>query len=110
MQREGYISIDHRASPGLPEDLARQRGFDPMQVGEGRLFESAMQTCAHCKTAVIKNPGRLRAREHCFKCSHYICDGCAAATRHPDYIHSPFDKIVDLTMKLGSPPKLLLTR
>jgi hypothetical protein len=122
MQREGYIMIDHRASPGLPEDLARRHGFDPAQVGEGKLFEAAMLTCSHCKISKLKNPDRTRERGHCFKCHHYVCDTCAAMMNLPDYDHMPFEKVVDVTCEaavkgltlgnplsshLGSPSKLL---
>lgn len=31
---EGYVLIDHRASPGIPADLAVALGLDPMLVKE----------------------------------------------------------------------------
>lgn len=103
--------VDHRASPGLPEELARKLGMNPAECGEGKLFETASLTCSHCKTAVMKNPLRVRERAHCFKCDHYVCDLCAVAMVQPDYVHTPFEKRVDenaaLIVKLGSPPELL---
>lgn len=114
MQREGYLIIDHRASPGLPADIARMNGFDPHHTGEGKLFEAASLTCRHCKTVVIKNPLRMRERENCPKCSnHYICDFCAAEMRQPDYNHLPFEAKVEATVDalakgiLGSSLQLL---
>lgn len=106
----GYLMIDHRASPGLPADIARLSGFDPTSAGEGKLLEHSTLTCAHCKCAVVKNPLRTRAREYCPKCDHYVCDLCWARTFHPDYVHMPFEQFSDLTMRgseplqLGRPP------
>jgi hypothetical protein len=89
--REGYILLDHRASPGFTEEQARTLNLPYEQTKEGAMFEAASLTCAHCKCAVIKNPLRTRERAHCFKCNHYICDLCEAKTREPDYIHKPFE-------------------
>ncbi len=116
--KEGYLIVDHRASPGLPEDVARASGYDPKLAGEGKVFEAASLTCAHCKVAVIKNPLRQRERFTCPKCSHhYICDLCAAQTRQPDYNHTPYEKIVDVGLDLaskgetlGSPQDLIFGR
>lgn len=112
MKQQGYLLVDHQASPGLPEDVARLAGYDPKFCGEGKRFEADTLTCSHCKTAVVKNPLRQRERVHCFKCNHYICDFCAfKAYSKPDFDHTPFDKIVDVILGqpvLGSPAKLLL--
>ncbi len=100
-KREGYLLVDHQASPGLPEDIARASGYDPAMCGEGKRFEAATLTCAHCKAAVVKNPLRTREREHCMKCSgRYVCDNCAIVARLPDYNHAPFEKYVDVTADL----------
>lgn len=114
-QSKGYLVIDHRASPGLPEDVARRAGHDPRQVGEGTYFEADTLSCVHCRTVVIKNPARERERASCPKCrGHYICDLCAGAMRQPDYDHMPFERLVDKVFEaeargqpLGSPMKLL---
>ena len=111
LKQHGYLMVDHRASPGLPEDVARKVGYDPKLVGEGKLFEADTLTCSHCKTVVIKNPLRTRERSSCRKCGyHYICDICAAAMNDPGYSHMPFDRVVELNLEtpLGSPPKLLM--
>lgn len=111
--REGYLMVDHRASPGLPEDVARKVGYDPRFCQEGKLFEAASLTCSHCKGVVVKNPLRTRERHNCMKCGgHYICDGCAFEATVSDYVHTPFDKVIDDTLRqaaLGSPPELLMS-
>jgi hypothetical protein len=114
-KQHGEVMVDHRASPGLPEDVARWAGYDPKLCGEGKLFESATLTCSHCKNSMIKNPFRVREREHCAKCGyHYICDFCYADMQKPDYSHLPFERLVDEALNLaekgiilGSPQELL---
>lgn len=108
--QEGYLMIDHRASPGISEEVARLSGFDPAQCGEGKLFETATLTCMHCKIAVVKNPLRVRERPFCMKCNHYICDVCQSKTTQPDYVHAPFEKVIEDVVRaaaLGSSMKLL---
>ncbi len=109
LSREGYLMIDHRGSPGLPEDLARGSGLDPAFCQEGKLFETASLTCSHCKTVVVKNPLRTRERHYCPKCDHYICDICAFKASQPDYSHFPFEKFADLTIAGKSLPLWLPT-
>ena len=100
--KEGYLLVDHRASPGLPENVARFAGYDPAHCGEGKLFEAATMTCSHCKVSVVKNPLRTRERSKCSKCGwHYICDICAADMDRPDYSHLPYDKLRDETLEMG---------
>jgi predicted RNA-binding Zn-ribbon protein involved in translation (DUF1610 family) len=107
--------IDHRASPGLPEDIARATGLDPAFAGEGKLLEHATLTCSHCKASVVKNPLRTRERANCPQCgNHYICDFCEAERHQADYVHTPYDKLADdtidaahLGMMLGSPRGLM---
>lgn len=113
--REGYLMIDHRASPGIPEDIARQVGMDPKYAGEGKLLEAATLTCNHCKCVLMKNPLRVRERAACVKCGgHYICDICHAESTQPLYSHLPFEKFLDVSMNyaergivLGTPQELL---
>ena len=109
----GYLLVDHSVSPGLPEDIALQRGWDPKLCGEGKKWEAGTLTCAHCKCSVVKNPLRVRERAKCDKCGwHYICDICAVAMLHPDYVHLPFEAKIatPLYAPLGSPPGLLLPK
>jgi hypothetical protein len=75
-RHEGYLMIDHRNSPGVPDAIAAAAGM-PLGAGRG-LHECAIVTCSHCGSGVMKNPDRRRAREWCKSCDHYICDRCAA--------------------------------
>lgn len=106
----GYLMVDHRASPGLPEDIARLSGYDPELCKEGKMYEADTMTCSHCKNVVVKNPFRTRERHSCMKCSgHYICDICAYKATAPDYVHTPFEKLADKIreQELGNPTCLL---
>lgn len=112
-RHEGYLLIDHRASPGVPADIARKTGFDPKFMGEGKIFEQATFSCAHCLGAVMKNPLRVRERSYCAKCDKYICDSCDAARHAPEYKHMSGEKLSDSIvefaqkgMTLGSPLEL----
>ena len=87
-QREGYLMVDHRASPGIPEDVARQIGMDPAQVKEGKLLEAATLTCSHCKntgdeeSAAHTQPSKL---SEMWLALHLrlLCRGDAAAGLRP---------------------------
>lgn len=73
---EGYLIVDHRESPGIPQGLENAAGLPP---GAGRgVFEAATYTCNHCQVVVVINPLRTRARGYCSKCDHYLCDACEA--------------------------------
>jgi hypothetical protein len=97
-QREGYLLVDHRASPGLPPELARRMGVAP----GSKFGEVATLTCCHCKTVVIKNPNRQRERGRCPKCNYkYVCDPCAARMHLPDYVHDPADLRAELALRGG---------
>ena len=79
--REGYLMIDHRASPGIgAADVAKFRslGFNIPEVPEGTMRELGTKACAHCGGVVVLNPDRVRERGHCSKCFKYLCDPCAA--------------------------------
>ena len=118
MKKEGELFIDHRASPGIPPAMARQMGYDPSQVGEGKLFEAATLQCNHCNQIAVLNPLRARERAFCMACAGaYICDLCDAERRKPDYVHMPFKKIVELVgsgqataVTLGVQPLLVPTK
>jgi len=92
----GYLMIDHRDSPGVGMEMmpvGSRLGDQPVIVGNS-LFEGATSTCSHCQRVVLLNPGRVRKREVCKKCSHYICDPCAAEmARTLECI--PFQKVLD---------------
>jgi len=81
--REGYLLIDHRASPGLTAaDLARVGLVGPGFPG-GTAFEAATYCCGHCQRLVVRNPARTRERAWCSKCDVYICDLCAGRECRP---------------------------
>jgi hypothetical protein len=107
----GYLLVDHGASPGIPEWMARMAGYDPALARGGKRFEAKTLCCAHCKVHVVPNPQRTE-RASCPKCAHhYICDVCAFRMSQPDYVHSPFEQKLDHALSgrsnLGSPAKLL---
>lgn len=107
----GEIIVDHRASPGLPEDVARWAGYDPKFCREGKIYKQETLHCSHCDGHGIKNPFRVRERHYCSKCAgHYICDACAYLAAQPDYVHLPYKKVIDTLLTqaaMGSPAKLL---
>lgn len=112
----GYLMVDHRASPGIPEDIARWAGYDPKLTGEGKVYEVDTLSCSHCDAKVVPHPQRVRARAKCMECDnregHYICDGCDYLRTQPGYVHTPFKKVVDETLNstvMGSPTKLILS-
>jgi|SRR5208282_4056267 len=93
MRSEGYLIIDHRASPGMPGSKVKK---------EGSVFEAVTQSCSHCRVSVVMNPERIRARGTCPKCpvgDDYLCDWCAGAY-HVNKICRPFKQVVD-ELKLG---------
>ena len=95
-KQQGYLFIDHRASPGLPEDVARAAGYDPALCREGKVYRQESLTCRHCRGVVVKNPFRTRDRASCAKCGgEYICDACHFQSTLPDYVHTPFEKMVE---------------
>jgi hypothetical protein len=71
---EGYLLLDHRGSPGIPESDISAVGLPPGS-GQG-MFEAPTYTCAHCQRVVIIEPRRTRERSWCKSCDHYICDDC----------------------------------
>ena len=97
-RHDGELIIDHRASPGIPQEMARSFGFDPKALGEGSLFETAVLGCCHCAGVQIKNPDRKRPRNFCFSCNRYICDLCAEVSKQPEYVHRSFSEISDMVM------------
>jgi len=80
-RHEGYLFIDHRASPGITAEFIRNCGKDPadfLVVGEGQVMEAPTYTCSHCQHVVVIKPDRTRSRGYCPKCDHRICDACEA--------------------------------
>lgn len=60
--------------------LRRHEGYflSDNRVSGGALIERAVIICSHCQRAMFRNPARERARGHCPKCDHYVCDLCEA--------------------------------
>jgi hypothetical protein len=97
-KKEGYLMIDHRASPGISEEFARANpGF--RAVPEGRLFESATSTCSHCQRLIVLNPDRVRERGYCPKCNHYVCDRCEAVRVASGWECRSFERIMNESLE-----------
>jgi hypothetical protein len=106
--KEGYVLVDHSASPGISKDMALKAGYDPRYASEGMKFEGAVIACRHCRAHVVKNPLRTRERAFCGKCNDYICDACHALSTLPNYSHKPYEQILDERLAgMGSPLELL---
>lgn len=103
-RHEGWLMVDHRSGPGLTEEQARMCGYDPKHVREGKVYEAATLTCAHCgnswngcgTSVVVKNPLRTREREYCRLCDHYICDFCGIERQQTGYTHVSFKEKMDV--------------
>ncbi len=91
---EGYIMLDHRNSPGVTPEMLATGHYLP--APEGKVFEAPIIRCNHCGTMLVVNPARTRAREHCPKCDHYICDGCGLARKLDGGECLPVDKKHDI--------------
>lgn len=87
---EGYLMLDHRASPGFTPDEAKRLGYAPGLTSEGKLFETKTNHCTHCGTVVILNPLRERERAHCNACNKDICDNCGIEMKMPFYVHKTY--------------------
>jgi hypothetical protein len=99
MRQQGYLHIDHSASPGLTENEVRRMGL-PTEAAKLKVFEADTLTCSHCKSVVVKNPNRIRERGYCRKCTHFVCDYCAIEMEKSDYLHNPFDMRIDIVKGL----------
>ena len=97
--KEGYLLMDHRDSPGLPDEMVVRAGM-PVGCGQGRQ-EMPTFTCTHCCRVVIMNPNRRRDRAYCSKCDRYICDVCGAAMAASG-VCKPFSQIVDEVQEAAS--------
>lgn len=90
---EGVMTIDHSASPGVPDEIMVKSGYWP-GAGKGKQ-ESATFTCAHCERVVVVNPKRTRERGYCPKCDHYVCDTCETHRVASGYQCFNFKAMVD---------------
>jgi hypothetical protein len=89
---EGYLLVDHRNSPGVPDSLIVQAGL-PAGAGAG-VFEAPTYTCKHCQRIVVMNPDRQRERTYCRGCQHLICDDCAVIKAQTLECKT-FDQVID---------------
>lgn len=83
-RHDGELTIDNRA-PGTPAI-----------PGMGAFVELATVSCRHCGGVWAINPMRIRPREYCRFCNMYICDGCAATSKKPDYVHRTIDDLTEM--------------
>jgi hypothetical protein len=89
---EGYLLLDHRNSPGVPDSVAVAMGL-PAGAGK-QIFEAPTYTCKHCQRVVVMNPDRQRERAFCRGCNHRICDPCAAI-KSQTLVCKTFDQLAD---------------
>ena len=98
-EREGYVSIDHRNSPGISVEEAAvasaAAGIQIDPVPGGTHFQSPTFHCAHCPRQVIMRPERTRARNYCSKCDWHICDDCALLRKVSGIACRPYQKYLD---------------
>jgi hypothetical protein len=80
--KEGYLQIDHRASPGTP------------LIPGGMNYESATATCSHCSIPITLDPRRTKPKEYCAACDGYICSVCSLAKKQPGYIHMGINQLL----------------
>lgn len=92
--RDGELLIDHRNSPGISAEWAREHNIGGPVVGAGQIYERAIKTCTHCGSDVVMNPGRVRDREWCWACDAYICDGCGLIRKLSGYQHRTTQQIM----------------
>lgn len=102
-RHEGYLMIDNRNSPGVPQELidaANRAGKNVAGFSGSNLFESATVTCSHCGAVVVLNPDRKRPRHYCSRCDHYVCDNPACGLEC-----NPFKKQLDILHALAGKPE-----
>lgn len=97
--KEGYLLLDHRDSPGLTEEVVHGTGLPP-GAGRGR-FEAPTYTCTHCCRVVVLNPMRRRPRAWCPHCDRYICDDCGAVMAHTG-VCRPFKQVCEEVQEAAS--------
>lgn len=78
-QREGELTVDHRASPGVP--------------GMRGLFEVGTTTCRHCNSQVLRDPGAEVEKYWCSGCDSYLCKRCKAISVVAGC--KPIDKVIE---------------
>ena len=89
----GYMQIDHRNSPGMPQEYCERFG---LPVGKGSMVEMDVLQCGHCTQPLLRNPWRTRERAWCMLCDSYLCDSCDGIRREPDYVHITWRVVIQL--------------
>ena len=89
----GYMLIDHRNSPGMPQEYCERFG---LPVGKGSMVEMDVLQCGHCTQPLLRNPWRTRERAWCMFCDSYLCDSCDGIRREPDYQHITWRVVIQL--------------
>lgn len=111
---EGYFLLDHRDSPGVPDEVAIKTGLPP---GAGRgLFEAPTYTCSHCQTVCIVKLPRETEVPYCPKCDHHICNTCGKLRALNGGACKTFKQVCDEILAQASkqaeassdPPRILL--
>jgi ribosomal protein S27AE len=110
-ESDGYLKIDHSASPGFTPEQAIAAGRSKLagHIGEGKVYEGKTYTCSHCQRVVIANPDRLNQRAYCGKCDHDICDRCGIVMKVNGEC-MPFVKVIDHYAKTGAVPTTSIFR
>jgi hypothetical protein len=98
-EQEGYFMMDHRESPGIPDEVVVQAEL-PVGSGKG-LFEAPTYTCKHCHAVVVMNPKRNRERAFCRGCNHLLCDGCGIERAFTGECRTMDQKIDDMLKKVA---------
>lgn len=90
VDREGYVEIDHRESPGISHEEAARVG-SRLAVGKGQRFQAATWKCCGCERQIILLKEQARHENYCSQCDSYMCDECLLR-RKVTGIHIPFWK------------------
>lgn len=104
---EGYLLIDHRDSPGVPDEIMVAQG---LPAGSGKkVFECATYTCNHCERVVVayRESGSGNEPGYCPKCDHYVCKTCEAARVASGGACYPFKAMIQDMLEFidgGKPP------
>jgi hypothetical protein len=102
-RNQGYLELDHRNSPGLPEDFLARRHL-PKEAGRG-VYEAETFTCGHHPGVVIVAPERMRReRVTCWKCDRWLCDRCAAIHKATGGDCLNYDAFIAQAQELASRP------
>lgn len=106
-ERDGYLEIDNRESPGFTpqEAIAAGLGAYAGMLGPGSRVQVQTYNCSHCGNEVMKNPNRTRHRAYCSSCDHDICDNCGVTMKLTGKC-LPLKKVFDDYIATGVLPAL----